>query len=226
MEQHNYQEARVKLFEDKRINKVWIYPKEGARPFPLPARKITVETDFQTSDLESFQQKIETRAAPAFQNAARWEERDYDAISAWVVLHLLRNRKNRMEFFSSAEDFNNRFISEFNRELAISRHRYPNVDIHECKNNRFLITSDHPVAELQVPGESDYVRCFAKSPQILVLFSERARPPQFEIAVEDFFNAMVYSLADQSIFSHRNDVCIQKLQKIREDFEMFPEIGQ
>ncbi len=172
MELHNYQEARLKLFEDKRINEVWVYPKEGGRPFPLPASKITVETDFQTSDLESFQQKIETRAAPAFQNAGRWEEKDYDAISAWVVLHLIRNRKSRMEFFSSAEE------------------------------------------------------CFAKSPQILVLFSEGARPPQFEIAVEDFFNAMVYSLADQSIFSHRNDVCIQKLHKIREDFDMFPAIGE
>lgn len=219
MEQHNYQEARLKLFEDRRINKVWVYPTNGDRPFPLPVSNVTVETDFQTPHLESFQEKIEMRAASAFQKVGRWEPEDYEAITKWLVLHLIRNRKSRREFFSSPEDYNSRFISEFYKELAISRDRYPNVDIHECKEDRFLITSDHPVVELQVPGEADYARCFAKSPGILVLFSGRARPPQFEIPVEDFFNAMVYALADQFVFSHRNDIDTQTLKKIMEEFK-------
>jgi len=225
MELHNYQEARLKLFEDKRLNKVWLHPKNGDRPFLLPASKITIETDFQTPHLESFQEKIETRAAPAFQKAGKWNPEDYEAITQWVVLHLIRNRKSRREFFSSPEDYNRRFVSEFYKELAISRSRYPNVDIYRCQEGRFLVTSDHPVIELQIPGETDYVRCFAKSPDCLVLFSGRAQSPQFEIPVEDYFNAMVYSLADQFVFSHRNDVCIQTLREIAERFGMSPAIA-
>jgi hypothetical protein len=226
MELHNYQEARLKLFEDKFINKVWVFPKNAARPFPLSASKITVETDFQTPDLESFQQKIETRAARALREPGKWKPEDYDAISEWAVLHLIRNRKSRKEFFSSPKDFNNRFISEFKKELTISRNRYPNVDIYGCKPDRFLITSDHPVVELQVHGERDYVRCFEKSPQIIILFSERTRPPEFEIAIEDFFNAMVYAVADQFVFSHRRDVCVETLKRIKEKFDIFPTIGE
>lgn len=225
MELHNYQEARLKLFEDKRLNKVWLHPKNGDPPFPLPASKITVETDFQTPDLESFQEKIESRAAPAFQKAGKWKPEDYEAITQWVVLHLIRNRKGRREFFSSPEDYNSRFILEFHKELAISRNRYPNVDIYDCGQNHFLVTSDHPVVELQVPGETDYVRCFAKSPGCLVLFSQRTHPPQFEIPVEDHFNAMVYALADQFVFSHRKDICIQTLRRIATEFEMSPVVG-
>jgi hypothetical protein len=226
MDQHNYQKARLKLFEDKKINEVWLYPKNGDRPFHLPASKITVETDFQRPNLESFQGKVETRAAPAFLKVGKWDKEDYAAITEWVVLHLIRNRKSRREFFSSPEDYNDRFIPEFYNELAISRHRYPNVDVHESKDGHFLVTSDHPVVELQVPGESDYVRCFAKSPDFLILYSARKKPPQFEIPVEDYFNAMVYALADQFVFSHRNDANIQTLKKIANEFQMWPEVGQ
>lgn len=226
MEQHNYQEARLKPFEDKRINKIWIYPKNGDRRFPRPASKVTVETNFQTGDLESFQEKIETEAAPAFLKLGNWDEEDYVKITKWAALHLIRNRKSRREFFSSPKDFNHRFMSEFNKELAISRDRYPNVDIHKCTRGRFLITSDHPVVELQVPGESDYLRCFAKSPETLILYSAREKPPQFEIPIEDYFNAMVRGLADQLVFSHRNDVNIQNLKKIANEFEMCPEIRE
>ena len=224
-ELHNYQEARLKAFEDKRINEVWVYPKTGSRPFPLPASKITVETNFQRRDLELFQEKIETRAGHVFAKAGAWDQRDYDAMTDWVALHLIRNRKSRSEFFASPEDFNDRFMSEFEKEVVISRYRYPNVDVHTSKGDRFLITSDHPVVELQVPGESDYVRCFAKSPEIVVLFSSRRQPPQFEIAIEDFFNAMVYAIADESVFSHRNDVSLDKLQRTAETFQMFPTVG-
>jgi hypothetical protein len=46
----------------------------------------------------------------------------------WLVLQLIRNRKSRREFFASSEDFNDRFISEFEKEVIISRTRYPYVD--------------------------------------------------------------------------------------------------
>jgi hypothetical protein len=64
-ELHHYQEARLKPFEDKRINELWVYPKTGGRPLPLAA-KLTIETDFQRPDLELFQQRIETRAGRVF----------------------------------------------------------------------------------------------------------------------------------------------------------------
>src|SRR5438876_6954245 len=146
MKQHNYQRARLKLFEDKRINKIWLFSKSGGRPFPVPASKVTAEMDFQKPHLELFQAKIEKRAARAFQKEGKWEPKDYEAIIEWTVLHLIRNRKSRREFFASAEDYNNRFISEFYKEVTISHDRYPNIDIHESKEDRFLVTADHPVA--------------------------------------------------------------------------------
>ncbi|PZR75458.1 MAG: hypothetical protein DLM73_05365 [Chthoniobacterales bacterium] len=224
MELHNYQEARLKLFEDPHLRKIWLHPRGGDKPFPLPASKITTESDFQTPALESFQQKIETRAAPAFKKLGRWDEREYIAITEWAVLHLIRNRKSRREFFGSNEDYNKRFVSEFDKELKLSRQRYPIVDRYESNTDRFFITSDHPVVELHPLEGTDYLRCFAVSPKILLWFSARQERPQFEIAIEDYFNAMVFASCDEFVFSHRQDMHLQRLAKIADEYEMFPVI--
>ncbi len=96
----------------------------------------------------------------------------------------------------------------------------------QCAKNKFLITSDFPVVELwaDLPnGDNRLVRCFAKSPEILVLLWGDGMPePKFPIAIEDYFNAMVWAVADKFVYSHRNDVPMKKLKEIAQDFDMSP----
>ncbi|HEY1771348.1 MAG TPA: hypothetical protein VGG02_13940 [Chthoniobacterales bacterium] len=226
MEQHNYQGARLKLFEDPELRKVWLHPKNAERPFARPASKITTEADFQTPALESFQARIETRAAPAFKKLGKWDEREYLAITEWAVLHLIRNRKSRREFFSSPTDYNERFVSEFEKELNLSLLRYPIVDRYGSVADDFFVTGDHPVVELRPPGEADYLRCFAVSPKVLLWFSARHQRPQFKIAIEDYFNAMAYASCDQFVFSNRQDVCIPTLARIAREYQMLPVVEE
>jgi hypothetical protein len=78
-------------------------------------------------------------------------------------------------------------MEEFRKEVLISQ-LYKFVRIHHCQSGRFLITSDHPVVELTI--DKHVARCFAKSPNELILFSSYDDNPVFEIEVEDYFNAM------------------------------------
>ena len=92
--------------------------------------------------------------------------------------------------------------------------------------DQFLITSDYPVVELwaDLPdGEKHLVRCFAKSPNILVLlWGNGMLEPTFPISVEDYFNAMMWAMSDEFVYSHRNDVPMEKLKGIAQNFEMLP----
>jgi hypothetical protein len=225
MDQHNYQEARLKLFKDRRFNEIWVYPKEGSQPFHRPASECSVENDFQTTALENFQEKIESNASRAFRVNGPWSQRQHEDITAWLALHVLRNPKTRKAVFGSRAEWNTRFMEEYEKELVFSG--YFNCVRHmQCPKNRFLITSDFPVVELwaDLPGGKKHlVRCFAKSPEILVLLLGDGMPePTFPIAVEDYFNAMVWAVADKCVYSHRNDVPLAKLKEIAQTFDMSP----
>jgi hypothetical protein len=225
MDQHHYQKARLKAFEDKRLNKVWVCPKDGSTPYPRPASQCSIEEDFQTAALENFQKKIESDASRAFRSDGPWSQKQHDHITAWLALHILRNPKTRAAIFGSREEWNSRFIEEFEKELVFSG--YFNCVRHmPCSSNRFLVTSDYPVVELwaDLPnGKKDIVRCFAKSPDILVLLWGNGMPePTFPIPVEDYFNAMMWAIADRVVYSHRNNVPIADLTEIARIFEMSP----
>src|SRR5947208_92827 len=99
MEQHNYHKARLKAFEDKRLNEVWVYPKDGSKPFHKSASQCTAEKDFQAIALENFQRKIESDASRAFRAKSPWSQKQHDDITAWLALHVLRNPKTRREIF-------------------------------------------------------------------------------------------------------------------------------
>jgi len=225
MGQHNFQKARLKLFEDPRFNEPWVYPKDGAQPFRKPARECSVEKDFQTTALEDFQQKIESDASRAFRSEGPWSQKQHEDITAWLALHVLRNPKTRREILGSREEWNSRFMDEYDKELLFSG--YFNCVRHmHCAKNRFLITCDFPVVDLwaDLPnGEKHLVRCFAKSPDILVLLWGNGMPePKFPIAVEDYFNAMMWAVSDTCVYSHRGDVPIENLKEIAQTFEMSP----
>src|SRR6266404_5782609 len=164
MEQHNYQKAQLKLFEDKRLNEVWVCPKDGSKPFPKPAGDCTAEKDFQTSALENFQRRIESDASRAFGAKGAWSQKQHEDITAWLALHVLRNPKTRRAIFGSREEWNSRFMDEYDKELLFSG--YFNCVRHmHCAKSRFLITCDFPVVDLwaDLPNrEKHLVRCFAK----------------------------------------------------------------
>lgn len=82
------------------------------------------------------------------------------------------------------------------------------------------------MVELYPPDGSDYLRCFAVSPKVLLWFSARHERPQFEIGIEDYFNAMAYALCDQFVFSHRQGECIPQLAKIANEYQMFPVVEE
>jgi hypothetical protein len=187
----------------------------------LTASVCTAEKDFQSPELESFQQTVEAKAGRAFQNEGEWSDLDYQRITEWLALHIIRNKKSRRELFSSPEDFNRRFMVEFRKEILFSQ-RYKFVSVHHSQLGRFLITSDHPVVELTV--DKDLVRCFAKSPNELVLFSSHASEPVFEIGIEDYFNAMIWAMADEQVYSHRSDLSMARLKRDADMFQMSPVI--
>ena len=225
MDQHNYQKARLKLFEDKRFNEVWVCPKDGGKPFRKSANECSAEKDFQTTALEDFQKKIESDASRAFRATGPWSQKQHSDITAWLALHVLRNPKTRRKIFASREEWNTRFMEEYDKERVFSG--YFNCVRHmQCAKNQFLITSDFPVVELwaDLPnGDNHLVRCFAKSPDILVLlWGDRMPEPKFPIPVEDYFNAMAWAMADKFVYSHRSDVPMEKFKEIAQNFDMSP----
>src|SRR5438874_6576724 len=147
MDQHNYQRAQLKLFENTRFHEIWVCPKDGTQPFRRPASECSVERDFQTTALEDFQEKIESAASRAFRTNGPWSQRQHEAITAWLALHALRNPKTRRKIFRSRDEWNMRFMEEYEKERVFSGY-FNCVRQMQCAKNQFLITSDFPVVEL------------------------------------------------------------------------------
>jgi hypothetical protein len=225
-EQHNYHGAQLKLFEDKRLNKVWVYPKQGGKPYPLPVGKCTMEVNFQPLELEHSQGKVETAASWALRSVSPWTQAEYDKLIPWPALHIIRNTKSRRELFTSPEDWNARFTAELAKETEFSKY-FHRVKHRQCEAGRFLVTSDVPIVEFwaDLPdGNKDLVRCFAKSPEILILLwgGDQSKPPEFPIPIEDLFNALMWANVDKFLYSHRGDVQIDKLRATAEEYDMIP----
>jgi hypothetical protein len=218
MNLHTVQKAYLKSFEDP-TGRIQVYQKAGDKPVPKPASACAVEEDFQPKELEYFQQKfVESPASRALQATDLWTDDEFVPISMWVTLHIIRCSKS---LFGSNEEYSRRFPDEFNSELLCADY-YKYVFVHKCRDGRSLVTSDRPIVELIVDGL--YVRCFAKSPEELILFSPVDGVPKFEIPVEDYFNTMVWAFADKFIYSHRRDVPMEKLKHLANKFEMSPVI--
>ncbi len=101
--------AALKLFEDPHLNEVWVYPKDGTAPSSKPVRQCAAEEDFQTQELEDFQQKTEDAAVRALRHAEPRNDKERNAIVEWVSLHIIRTKKSQDQFFASAKDFNHGF---------------------------------------------------------------------------------------------------------------------
>jgi hypothetical protein len=220
MIQHYVQEAYLKSFEDEH-GKLWVYPKNGGKPLHRPTKQCTAEENFQSDDLELFQNRlVETPGIKALRATGFLSELEYDSISSWMGLHILRNQKSRRELFKSRDDYDARFKEEFEKELLFSGYYTFVFTYRPADESHFWLTSDNPVIEFRIGDQ--LVRCCAISPQKMILFSPINDRPTHELRMEDFFNAMVWANALEYLFSHRGDVSIEKFKEHAKAFGMFP----
>ncbi|ELB2885849.1 hypothetical protein QNE71_004535, partial [Vibrio alginolyticus] len=97
LKQHSVQEAYLKTFEDK--CRIWAHEAHDVKPRHIPAKKCTVEVDFQDYELESSQNNnIEKPAIDVIRSlcsGAELDESQAMKLFAWTELHLIRNQKFR-----------------------------------------------------------------------------------------------------------------------------------
>src|SRR5713101_364493 len=216
MNQHHVQEAYLKLFEDE-TGKLWVYPKNGGKPLHRPTKQCTVEENFQSDELELFENRfVETPGIKALCATGFLSESENNSISSWMALHILRNQK----LFESREDYDTRFKPEFEKERVFSGYYRFVFTYWPADDSHFFLTSDNPVIEFTVGDH--LVRCCSISPQKMILFSPINDRPTHELRIEDFFNAMVYANAVEEVFCHRGDVSLEKLKGLTETCGIFP----
>src|SRR5215472_8274910 len=110
MNQHSVQKAYLKGFEDP-SGRIYVYRKCGGKPDRKSAKTCAAEEDFQLRGLEFYQQKfVETPAAKALKATGFWSDSEFETISAWTALHIIRNKASRVQLFESSNDYNVRFL--------------------------------------------------------------------------------------------------------------------
>lgn len=218
MNQHHVQEAYLKSFEDL-SGRIWVYPKQGGKPLYRAAKHCAAKEDFQSEELEFLQNRlVETPGIKALRATGFLSEAEYNAISSWMALHVLRNPRSRFELFNSRDDYDDRFKDEFEKELLFSAY-YRHVFTYR-PDTSFFLTSDNPVIEFAVEGE--FVRCCSISPKKIILFSPINDRPTHQLPVEDMFNALLWANSVEYLFSHRADASTKRLKEIAETHDMVP----
>jgi Protein of unknown function (DUF4238) len=208
MNQHSVQRAYLKSFADK-SGKIWVYSKTGGRPIPRSPRQCAAKEDFQSTELELYQNKfIETPGIKALRVDGSLSQSEFEQSSMWMALHILRSPTARAELFESKEDYEKRLLSELQIERLFADY-YRHAYTHVVAEPDFVITSDNPVIEFTC---ADFLmRACAISPQKLIFFSPRAGKFEHELSMHDFFNAMMFGGPSEHLYSHRNDVLVERL---------------
>lgn len=209
MKQHSVQEAYLKKFEDK--CRIWVHEVADMKPRHVPAKKCTMEVDFQSYELESLQNNnIEKPAIDVIRSlylGAQLNESQAMKLFAWTELHLIRNQK-----FRSKPDVN--YADEYYSLLEIEKkftNYYNCISIYNCQESEFFITSDNPVLELFI---SDIiVRLFVISPKTLVMMSPRNGFPETEISFTEMVNSTIYANKYKYVFSHKQKLPLGLFEK-------------
>src|SRR5438132_7326832 len=120
MNQHSVQEAYLKKFAAPG-GRIWVYSKEGGEPVPKPPRQCASEKDFQSPKLEFYQQQVvESPGIRCLRvNGALFDD-EFEQMSRWMGLHIIRVRKAREQRFESAADYERRFHDELRDEQHFS----------------------------------------------------------------------------------------------------------
>ncbi len=203
MNQHSIQKAYLRTFAAP-SGCVWVYSKAGGRPVPKSPAECAAEDDFQSAELEFYQQKIvETPGIRALRVDGSLSAEEFERISLWMGLHVIRTKKAREQLFESAADYAQRFRDELWKEQLFSAY-YRYAYIHVVAAPNFVITSDDPVVEFTCEGS--YIRACALSPRKLIFFSPIDGKFEHELPMHDFFNAMMWGSPGEHLYSHRSDV--------------------
>src|SRR6266478_246931 len=217
MNQHSVQRAHLKLFTDKN-GRVWVYSKTAGRPVPRSPRDCAAEQDFQSSQLEFLQKKfIETPGIKAVRVAGSLSQSEYEQVSMWMALHLLRSPKARAELFESKEDYEKRLVSELKIERLFSNY-YRHGYTHVVPEPDFVITSDNPVIEFA--SGSFLIRACALNPQKLIFFSPEPGELEHDLKIHDFFNAMMWGGPGEHVFSHRRNLRTDRLIRFVREYDL------
>ncbi len=217
MNQHSIQEAYLKKFAHKN-GRVWVYRKSGGRPAPRPTSQCAAEEDFQSAALEFYQNRvIETLGIKALRIDGSLSDEEFEQMSMWMALHIIRAEKAREQLFESAADYEQRFHHEFLKEqlfTAYYRHAYT----HAISEPNFAVTSDDPVIEFTC--EDFFIRACALSPQKLIFFSPQEGKLEHELPLHDFFNAMMWSSPGEQLYSHRPDLRVDDLKQFSRAYDL------
>jgi len=210
MNQHGVQKAYLKGFAAK-SGRVWVYGKAGGRPVPRSPGQCAAKEDFQSPALEFYQhQVIETPGIRALRSEGSLSQDEFEQMSAWMALHIIRTLTAREQLFRSAADYEARFHDELRSERLFSAYfRYAYA--HTVIEPNFVVTSDDPVIEFTCADSM--VRACALSPQKLIFFSPREGKVEHELAMHDFFNAMMWGSPGDYLYSHRADLRLEDLKE-------------
>lgn len=199
MKQHSVQEAYLKKFEDN--CRIWAHEAIDVKPRHMPAKKCTMEIDFQNYELESLQNNnIEKPAIDVIRSlylGEKLNESEAMKLFAWTELHLIRNEKFRCkpevnyadEYYSLAE-VEKKFTNYYNC-----------ISTYNCEEDEYFITSDNPVLELFFSGI--IVRLFVISPRTLVMMSPRNGFPETEISFPEMVNSTIFANKHRYVFSDK-----------------------
>jgi hypothetical protein len=210
MNQHSIQKAYLKKFAAPG-GRVWVYSKNGGEPTPEPPGKCASEEDFQSDTLEFYQQKvIESPGIKALRVNGSLSDDEFEQMSMWMGLHIVRTEKARQQLFASAADYERRFRDELRKERQFSAY-YRYAYTHLVAEPNFVVTSDDPVVEFWC--EDFLMRACAVSPQKLIFFSPREGKFGHELPLHDFFNAMMWGSPGQRLYSHRADLRVDDLKE-------------
>lgn len=217
MNQHSIQKAYLKTFADQ-SGRVWVYTKAGGRPVPKSPVQCAAEEDFQSPALEFYQNRvIETPGIKALRVNGSLSPEEFEQMSMWMALHIIRTQKARQQFFQSDADYEQRFHDELRKEQLFSAY-YRYAYTHEVVEPNFVVTSDDPVIEFTCAGF--LMRGCALSPRKLIFFSPLEGRFEHELAMYDFFNAMMWGSPGDYLYSHRVDLRVDDLREFARAYDL------
>jgi len=218
MNQHSIQEAYLKKFAAPG-GRIWVYSKHGGKPTLKPPGQCAAEEDFQSEGLEFYQQQvIESPGIKALRANGELSDEEFEQVSIWMGLHIIRTKTAREHLFESAADYQSRFHDELRKEqLFLAYYRYA-YTLAVAEPN-FVVTSDDPVIEFRC--EDFFLRACAVTPQKLIFVSPRPGKFEHELPMHDFFNAMMWGSPGEHLYSHRSDVPTTDLTEFARIYDLY-----
>jgi hypothetical protein len=217
MNQHSIQKAYLKGFAAP-SGRIWVYSKRGGKPVPKPPGQCASTEDFQSEELEFYQQQvIENPGIKALRASGELPNEEFQRMSMWMALHIIRTPKARGQLFQSAADYKRRFHDELRKEQLFSAY-FRRAYTHGVTVPNFVISSDDPVIEFMCAGF--LMRACALSPQRLIFFSPLEGRFEHELALHDFFNALMWGSPGDYVYSHRADLRVDDLKEFARAYDL------